>query len=148
MTEREAGELLLDFPKRWDGLQTMREQRQAILDEYRSAAAYDGGRIGQGSHSDQTGKRAGRLAEIKEQDALLQAVRNWLAVGVVDQKDRSILLDLWRGVNIQTIIKRRKAWDIGLRWQRMTQRLIRFVGDACGEHGAACANIQQKSRRG
>ena len=148
MTEREAGELLLDFPKRWDGLQTMREQRQAILDEYRSAAAYDGGRIGQGSHSDQTGKRAGRLAEIKEQDALLQAVRNWLAVGVVDQKDRSILLDLWRGVNIQTIIKRRKAWDIGLRWQRMTQRLIRFVGDACGGHGAACANIQQSNRRG
>ena len=148
MTEREAGELLLDFPKRWDGLQTMREQRQAILDEYRSAAAYDGGRIGQGSHSDQTGKRAGRLAEIKEQDALLQAVRNWLAVGVVDQKDRSILLDLWRGVNIQTIIRRRNAWDIGLRWQRMTQRLIRFVGDACGGHGAACANIQQSNRRG
>ena len=148
MTEREAGELLLDFPKRWDGLQTMREQRQAILDEYRSAAAYDGGRIGQGSHSDQTGKRAGRLAEIKEQDALLQAVRNWLAVGVVDQKDRSILLDLWRGVNIQTIIKRRKAWDIGLRWQRMTQRLIRFVGDACGEHGAPCVTIRQSDRLG
>ena len=149
MTEREAGELLLDFPKRWDGLQTMREQRQAILDEYRSAAAYDGGRIGQGSHSDQTGKKAWRLAELEGQDAvLLEAVRDWLSVAVVDQKDRTILIDLWRGVNIQTIIKRRKAWDIGLRWQRMTQRLIRFVGDACGGHGAACANIQQKSRRG
>lgn len=149
MTDREAGELLLDFPKRWDGLQAMREQRQAILDEYKSAAAYDGGRMGQGSHSDQTGRKAGRLAELEGKDAvLLQAVRNWLSVGVVDQKDRSILLDLWRGVGIQTIIKRRKAWDIGLRWQRMTQSLIRFVGDACAGHGAACANTQQRSRRG
>ena len=148
MTEREAGELLLDFPKRWDGLQAMREQRQAILDEYRSAAAYDGGRMGQGSHSDPTGKRAGRLAEIKEQDALLQAVRNWLMIGLTDTKDRIILLDLWRGANIQTIIKRRKAWDIGLRWQRMTRQLTRFVGDACGERGAACVNTQQRNRRG
>ena len=149
MTEREAGELLLDFPKRWDGLQAMREQRQAILDEYKSAAAYDGSRMGQGSHSDQTGKKAGRLAELGGQDAvLLEAVRNWLSVGMMDTKDRTILIDLWRGAGIQTIIKRRKCWDIGLRWQRMTRQLIRFVGDACGEHGAAYANIQQRTRRG
>ena len=149
MTEREAGELLLDFPKRWDGLQAMREQRQAILEEYKSAAAYDGSRMGQGSHSDQTGKKAGRLAELGGQDAvLLEAVRNWLSVGMIDTKDRTILIDLWRGVNIQTIIKRRNAWDIGLRWQRMTRQLIRFVGDACGGPGAACVSIQQSNRRG
>ena len=149
MTEREAGELLLDFPKRWDGLQAMREQRQAILDEYKSAAAYDGSRMGQGSHSDQTGKKAGRLAELGGQDAvLLEAVRNWLSVGMMDTKDRTILIDLWRGAGIQTIIKRRKCWDIGLRWQRMTRQLIRFVGDACGGHGAACASIRQSDRRG
>ena len=149
MTDREAGELLLDFPKRWDGLQAVREQRQVILDEYKSAAAYDGSRMGQGSHSDQTGKKAGRLAELGGQDAvLLEAVRNWLSVGMMDQKDRVILLDLWRGVNVQTIIKRRKCRDIGLRWQQMTRQLIRFVGDACGGPGAACANTQQKSRRG
>ena len=148
MTEREAGELLLDFPKRWDGLQAMREQRQAILDEYKSAAAYDSVRMGRGSHSDQTGKKAGRLVELGGQDAvLLEAVRNWLSVGMMDTKDRTILIDLWRGAGIQTIIKRRKCWDIGLRWQRMTRQLIRFVGDACGEHGAAYANTQQKSRR-
>ena len=149
MTEREAGELLLDFPKRWDGLQAMREQRQAILDEYKSAAAYDGSRMGQGSHSEQTGKKAGRLAELGGQDAvLLEAVRNWLSVGMMDTKDRTILIDLWRGAGIQTIIKRRKCWDIGLRWQRMTRQLIRFVGDACGGHGAACASIRQSDRRG
>ena len=149
MTDREAGELLLDFPKRWDGLQAMREQRQVILDEYKSAAAYDGSRMGQGSHSDQTGKKAGRLAELGGQDAvLLEAIRNWLSVGMMDQKDRIILLDLWRGAGIQTIIKRRKAWDIGLRWQRMTRQLIHFVGDACGERGAACVNTQQRNRRG
>ena len=88
------------------------------------------------------------MAEIKEQDALLQAVRDWLAIGLIDTKDRVILLDLWRGANIQTIINRRKCWDIGLRWQQMTRQLIRFVGPACGEHGAACANIQQRTRRG
>ena len=88
------------------------------------------------------------MAEIKEQDALLQAVRDWLAIGLTDTKDRVILTDLWRGANIQTIIKRRNAWDIGLRWQRMTRQLIRFVGDACGEHGAAYANTQQSDRRG
>ena len=75
MTDREAGELLLDFPKRWDGLQAVREQRQVILDEYKSAAAYDGSRMGQGSHSDQTGKKAGRLAELGGQDAVLFAPR-------------------------------------------------------------------------
>ena len=149
VTEREAGELLLDFPKRWDGLREMREQRQAILEENKSAAAYDGSRMGQGGHSDQTGKKAGRLAELGGQDAvLLEAIRNWLSVGMMDQKDWVILTDLWRGANIQAIIKRRKCWDIGLRWQRMTRQLVRFVGDACGEHGAACVSIQQKSRRG
>ena len=148
MTDREAGELLLDFPKRWDGLQAMLEQRQAILDEYKSAAAYDGSRMGQGSHSDQTGKKAGRLAELGGQDAvLLEAVRNWLSVGMMDTKDRTILIDLWRGVNIQTIIRRRKCWDIGLRWQQMTRQLTRFVGDACGGHGAVCACIPMNRRR-
>ena len=122
---------------------------QAILEEYKSAAAYDVSRMGQGSHSDQTGKKAGRLAELGGQDAvLLEAVRNWLSVGMMDTKDRTILIDLWRGANIQTIIKRRKCWDIGLRWQRMTRQLTRFVGDACGEHGAAYANTQQSNRRG
>ena len=145
MTEREAGELLLAFPGRWENLQAKRE---SILEAYHSISAYDGPRIQTSGHSDPTGKRAGRLAEIKEQDALLQAVRDWLAIGLIDTKDRVILTDLWRGANIQTIIKRRKCWDIGLRWQQMTRQLIRFVGPACGEHGAACANTQQKSRRG
>ena len=147
MTDQEAGELLLDFPKRWESLQAIREQRRAILDEYKSAAAYDGARMGQGSHSDQTGRRAGRLVELGEQDSLLQVVRDWLTIGLTDTKDRVILTDLWRGLGIQTIIKRRNAWDIGLRWRRMTQGLIRFVGAACGEHGAACACIRKSNRR-
>ena len=145
MTEREAGELLLAFPGRWENLQAKRE---SILEAYHSINAFDVVRIQTGGHSDPTGKRAGRLAEIKERDALLQAVRDWLAIGLTDTKDRIVLLDLWRGASIQTIIKRRNAWDIGLRWQRMTRQLILFVGDACGEHGAACANIQQRTRRG
>ena len=145
MNEHEAGELLLAFPGRWENLQAKRE---SILEAYRSINAYDGTRVQISGYSDPTGKRAGRLAEIKEQDALLQAVRDWLAIGLIDTKDRVILTDLWRGANIQTIIKRRKCWDIGLRWQRMTRQLIRFVGDACGGHGAACASIRQSDRRG
>ena len=145
MTEREAGELLLAFPGRWENLQAKRE---SILEAYHSISAYDGPRIQTSGHSDPTGKRAERLAGIKEQDVLLQAVRNWLAIGLIDTKDRIILLDLWRGVSVQTIIRRRNCWDIGLRWQRMAQRLIRFVGPACGEHGAAYATSLQNGRRG
>ena len=143
MTEQAAGELLISFPKHWEGLQAKREQ---ILEAYHSAAAYDGARIQTSGHSDPTAKRAGKLIEAEEQDALLQEVRRWLAIGP-DQTDRLILIGLWRGLGVMTIAKRHRAWDIRQRWQRMTQDLSRFAGDACGEHGAVCACIPRSSRR-
>ena len=149
MTQLEASKLLLEFPSRWEGLRTMREQRQAILDGYKSAAAYDGSRFGQGSHSDATGRKAGKLAGLEGgHDVVLEGVRHWLTFGVTDTKDRVLLLDLWRGAKIQTIIKRRRMWDIGLRWERMTQGLVRFVGNVNGGPGVACANIHWNARTG
>ena len=143
MTESAAGELLISFPKRWESLQAKREQ---ILESYHSANAYDGARIQVGGHSDPTAKRAGKLVEAEEQDALLQEVRRWLAIGP-DQTDRLILIGLWRGLGVMTIAQRYRVWDIRQRWQRMAQGLSRFAGGACGEHGDVCACIPMNRRR-
>lgn len=144
MTEFEAAKLLLSFPDKWEAQQARREQ---VLESYRASSDFSGAWSRNRDLSNPTARRAGKLLEIGAQDPTIEAVKKWLATGP-DQKDRTILIDLWRGLGIQTIIKRRNAWDIHERWQKMTKGLTRFVGPACDEPGAACANIRRNCRRG
>ena len=143
MTELEASKLLLSYPDKWAAQQAKREQ---ILESYHASSDLSAARSRNSGISNPTARRAGKLLEIGAQDPLIEAVKQWLTFGP-DPKDRLILIGLWRGLGVGTIARRYRAWDIHERWQRMTQRLIRFVGDACGEPGAACANIRLNNRR-
>ena len=144
MTELEASKLLLSYPGRWAAQQARREQ---ILESYHASSDLRGAWTRNHGVSNPTARRAGKLLEIGAQDPIVEAVKQWLATGP-DQKDRLILIGLWRGLSVQAVARRYRAWDIHERWQRMTQGLTRSVGAVCGEHGSACANIPKSYRRG
>lgn len=143
MTELEASKLLLSFPDKWAAQQAKREQ---ILESYHASSDLSAARSRASGISNPTARRAGKLLEIGAQDPIIEVVRQWLVIGP-DQKDRQILIALWRGLSVATVARRYRAWDIHERWRRLTRDLIHYVGPACGEPGAACANIRLNNRR-
>ena len=142
MNERQAEDLLREYPARWAALCEMREQ---IISSGGNGEAFHGGAPTSG-HSDPTFSRAVRLLALSEEESLLKAVRAWLSVRM-NPEDRAFLIGLWRGRTLADFD--RHAGRIGsasMRLQEMTKSLIQYVGAVCGGNGPACANIHARSR--
>jgi len=140
MTGFEAECLLLGYPCRWS---VAREMRQQIIDSQDNGRLCHEGRAQQGQHADSTFKKMVQLDALAQEEAVLEVFREWLTTGLAPE-DRILLINLWRGRTLSELD--REAGQLGSAWRRfqhMAKSLIRFVGGACGEHGAACANIQQ-----
>ena len=142
MTEIQSECLILQYPKRWDLIQELREQ---IIEASGNGEAYCKAATGSG-HGDNTFKKTARLALLAEEESVLEVIREWLANGL-DPEDRIFLIGFWRG---RTLVEMdRDAGRIGAAWQslkRMVNGLSLFAGRACGEPGPACAGIQGKPR--
>ncbi len=136
--------VLLRFPKQWDRVRVLREQ---IMNSSGPGEAYHHCQFGYG-HSDNTLRKAMRLAELDTEKELLKKVREWLSIGLAPE-DRVFLICVWRGRTMSDLDR-----DIGQiggarkRLQELVNELSHFVGHACVEHGPASAATPRKHLQG